>query len=94
MQEVFKNLEDIEYLPVKIAVELPQLIYPEDEKDVLKKLTAIKRTGIVRGVTGNIGGISLLKKAGFKKILVVNENLEPVENPEYVERMHIVALKK
>ena len=38
--------------------------------------------------------IEELKKAGFKKILVVNENLEPVENPEYVDRMHIVALKK
>ncbi len=66
LREVFNNLEEIECLPVKIAVELPQLIYPEDEKDVLKKLAAIKRTGIVRGVTGNIGGIALLKKAGFK----------------------------
>ena len=66
LDEVFNNLEEIECLPVKIAVELPQLIYPEDEKDILKKLSAIKKTGIVRGVTGNIGGIALLKKAGFK----------------------------
>ena len=66
LEEVFNNLEEIELLPVKIAVELPQLIYPEDEKEVLKKLTAIKRTGIVRGVTGNIGGIALLKKSGFR----------------------------
>lgn len=66
LHEVFNNLEEIECLPVKFAVELPQLIYPEDEKEVFKKLTAIKRTGIVRGVTGNIGGIALLKKAGFR----------------------------
>ena len=66
LNEIFNNLEDVELLPVKIAVELPQLIYPEDEKDILKKLSAIKKTGIVRGVTGNIGGIALLKKAGFK----------------------------
>jgi putative protease len=66
LEEVFNNLEEIECLPVKIAVELPQLIYPEDEKEVLKKLSAIKRTGIVRGVTGNIGGIALLKKSGFR----------------------------
>ncbi len=66
LDEVFNNLEEIELLPVKIAVELPQLIYPKDESEVLKKLTSIKKTGIVRGVTGNIGGISLLKKAGFK----------------------------
>ncbi len=66
LEEAFDNLEEIECLPVKIAVELPQLIYPEDEKEVLKKLSAIKRTGIVRGVTGNIGGIANLKKTGFK----------------------------
>ncbi len=66
LEEIFNNLEEIEYLPVKVAVELPQLIYPEDEKDVLKKLSAIKKTGIVRGVTGNISGIPLLKKAGFR----------------------------
>ena len=66
LEEVFNSLEDIEYLPVKIAVELPQLIYPNNEKELLRKLTAIKRTGVVRGVTGNIGGIALLKKAGFK----------------------------
>ena len=66
LQEVFNNLEEIECLPVKIAVELPQLIYPEEEKDVLKKLSAIKKAGVVRGVTGNIGGIALLKKAGFR----------------------------
>ncbi len=66
LEEVFNNLEDIEYLPVKTAVELPQLIYPGDEKDILRKLTAIKKSGIVRGVTGNIGGIALLRKAGLK----------------------------
>ncbi len=66
LEEIFNNLEEIECLPVRFAVELPQLIYPEDEKEALKKLTTIKRTGIVRGVTGNIGGIALLKKAGFK----------------------------
>ena len=66
LEEVFDNLEEIELLPVKIAVELPQLIYPKDENEVLKKLTTIKRSGIVRGVAGNIGGIALLKKAGLK----------------------------
>ncbi len=66
LEEIFNNLEEAECLPVKIAIELPQLIYPEDEKEILRKLSAIKRTGIVRGVTGNIGGIALLKKAGFK----------------------------
>ncbi len=66
LKEIISNIEEIECLPVKIAVELPQLIYPEDEKDILKNLSVIKKTGIVRGFTGNIGGIALLKKAGFR----------------------------
>jgi 2-polyprenyl-3-methyl-5-hydroxy-6-metoxy-1,4-benzoquinol methylase len=35
-----------------------------------------------------------LKKAGFKKILIVDENLNNIEPNEYIERMHIIALKK
>lgn len=66
LDEILNNIKEIECLPVKIAAEVPQLIYPEDENDILKKLSTIKKTGIVRGVTGNIGGITLLKKAGFR----------------------------
>ncbi len=66
IDEILNNMEETECLPVKIAAELPQLIYPEDEAEILKKLSTIKKIGIVRGVTGNIGGISLLKKAGFR----------------------------
>ncbi|MBR7172566.1 MAG: methyltransferase domain-containing protein [Clostridia bacterium] len=35
-----------------------------------------------------------LKKAGFKKIMIVDERLNPIEQNDYIERMHIVALKK
>ncbi|MGN1316946.1 MAG: DUF3656 domain-containing protein [Acutalibacteraceae bacterium] len=66
IDEILENIEEIECLPVKIAAELPALIYPEDEREILKKLSQIKKSGIVRGVTGNIGGIHLLKKAGFR----------------------------
>ncbi len=66
LDEILKNIEKIECLSVKIAAELPALIYPEDEDEVLKKLAKIKKSGIVRGVTGNIGGIHILKKAGFR----------------------------
>ncbi len=66
IDEILENSEEIECLPVKIAAELPALIYPEDESAILKKLSQVKKLGIVRGVTGNIGGIYLLKKAGFR----------------------------
>ena len=38
--------------------------------------------------------IEELKKAGFKKVIIVDEKLNPIEPNDYIERMHIVALKK
>ncbi len=35
-----------------------------------------------------------LNKAGFKNIMVVDENLNPLENIEFADRIHIVAMKK
>lgn len=66
LEEIANNLEDIELLPVKIAAELPDLIYPKDEENILAMLSKIRKSGIIRGVTGNIGGIELLKKSKFK----------------------------
>ncbi len=65
IDDIIKNKEEIELLPVKICAELPALIYPENEEKLLSQLKEIKKMGIVRGSTGNIGGIALLKKAGF-----------------------------
>ena len=66
IDDIIKHKEEIELLPVKICAELPALIYPENEEKLLSKLKEIKKMGIVRGSTGNIGGIALLKKAGFR----------------------------
>lgn len=66
LDEISKNINKIKELPVKIVAELPSLIYPRDESDILMKLSEIKKSGITEGSTGNIGGIALLKKAGFK----------------------------
>lgn len=63
--DIIKHKEAIELLPVKICAELPALIYPENEEKLLSQLKEIKKMDIVRGSTGNIGGIALLKKAGF-----------------------------
>lgn len=38
--------------------------------------------------------LEALNKAGFRKVMVMNENLEPLENTEYADRIHIVAMKK
>ena len=66
LDDILKNKEAVEELPVKICAELPALIYPENEEKLLSQLKEIKKKGIVRCTTGNIGGIALLKKAGFR----------------------------
>ena len=38
--------------------------------------------------------LDALKKAGFKRVLVVDGDLNPLENTEYAERIHILAFKK
>lgn len=35
-----------------------------------------------------------LKKAGFKNVMIVDENLVPLQNIDYAERIHIIAMKK
>ncbi len=66
IDEIIKNKNNIEKIKEKIIAETPSLIYPEDEKIIFDKLSEIKALGILRGATGNIGGIEILKSAGFK----------------------------
>ena len=66
IDEILKNKDYVCNLPVKIVAELPELIYPEKESVIKEKLKEIKAMGISHGYTGNIGGIELLKNAGFK----------------------------
>ncbi len=35
-----------------------------------------------------------LKDAGFKNVLIVDHNLNPIEDYKYAERIHVVAMKK
>lgn len=35
-----------------------------------------------------------LQKAGFKNVMIVDENLQPMEHIEFADRIHIVAMKK
>ena len=65
IDEVIKNVEKLDHISHKIIVELPALIYPEAENIITDKLEALKEKGFSKGITGNIGGIALLKKCNF-----------------------------
>ena len=65
IDEILKNSDKITNLTHKIIAELPELIYPATEQKIIEKLAQLKFLGITRGSTGNIGGVKLLKEAGF-----------------------------
>ncbi len=65
IDEIIKNEEAITSISTRIIAELPHLIYPHNEQQVTEKLSKIKSLGITHGATGNIGGIKILKDAGF-----------------------------
>ena len=49
---------------------------------------------VVESYFENSAIFEALRKAGFKKIIVVDHNLNPTDPSEYTERIHIVAMKK
>lgn len=65
IDEILKNKNSLKDLSDKIIAETPQLIYPDSEAEIAQKLRELKAMGVNRGFTGNIGGIKLLKDAGF-----------------------------
>lgn len=64
-EEILKNEELSKKLSRKIIAELPSLIYPEAENDVIENLKKIKAAGITHAITDNIGGIKMLENTGF-----------------------------
>ncbi len=65
IDEILKNSDKITNMAHKIIAELPELIYPGNERNILNKLAQLKTIGITKGITGNIGGAKLLKEADF-----------------------------
>lgn len=65
IDEILKNEAEATKISHRIIAELPELIYPHDEKNLKEKLNLLKAMGITHGSTGNIGGIKLLKEANF-----------------------------
>lgn len=65
IDEIIRNKDAIRSISTRVIAELPQLIYPHNEQKIPEKLAEVKSLGITDGATGNIGGIRLLKDAGF-----------------------------
>ncbi len=63
IKEVLNHKEDLKEIKEKVIIELPDLIYPFYEEKVLSNLQELKSFGLKNAISGNIGGIEIIKKA-------------------------------
>lgn len=66
LDELLKNKNNLpkEIIP-KISVSLPRVVFGDDEKYLVERLTECKHLGIKHLSTGNLGGVCLGRKMGF-----------------------------
>lgn len=66
LDELLKNKNNLpkEIVP-KISVSLPRVVFGDDEKYLVERLTECKHLGIKHLSTGNLGGVYLGRKMGF-----------------------------
>ena len=63
IKEVLSHSEELFEIKEKVVIELPNLIYPDFEDKLLKELQELKLLGFQNAISGNIGGIEIIKNA-------------------------------
>ncbi len=63
IKEVLSHKEDLDKIKEKVIIELPDLIYPFYEDKLLSNLQELKSFGFKNAISGNIGGIEIIKKS-------------------------------
>ncbi|MBO5856621.1 MAG: U32 family peptidase [Clostridia bacterium] len=63
IKEVLNHKDNLEEIKEKVIIELPDLIYPNSEDKLLKDLQKLKSLGFKNAISGNIGGIEIIKNA-------------------------------
>lgn len=65
IKEVLSHKEDLDKIKDKVVIELPDLIYPFYEENLLNQLSELKEYGFKNAICGNVGGIEIIKNAGL-----------------------------
>ncbi len=89
IDEVLNSCDKLKDIADKIIIELPALIYPKSEEIITRKLEILKDKGFTKGITGNIGGIALLKKCSFSVFAGNNLNITNVISAEEYSEMGV-----
>ena len=87
IDEVLNNCDELKPIADKVIVELPALIYPKNEEKTTEQLKVLKEKGFSKGISGNIGGVALLKKCNFSVFAGNNLNVTNVISAEEYAKM-------
>ena len=89
IKEVLNHKEDLEEIKEKVVIELPDLIYPNSEDKVLKELQELKSLGFKNAISGNIGGIEIIKNVGLKAFGGHTLNISNSDAIEFYETQNV-----
>ena len=92
IKEVLSHKEDLKGIKEKVIIELPDLIYPSSEDKLLEELHELKSLGYKNAISGNIGGIEIIKSANLNAFGGHTLNIANSEAIEFYEHIGVKDL--
>ena len=92
IKEVLSHKEDLKEIKEKVIIELPDLIYPSYEDKLLEELHELKSLGYKNAISGNIGGIEIIKSANLNAFGGHTLNIANSEAIEFYEHIGVKDL--
>ena len=92
IKEVLNHKKELEEIKDKVIVELPDLIYPNSEDKLLKDLQNLKSLGFKNAISGNIGGIEIIKNAELNAFGGHTLNITNSDAVEFYEKQGVKDL--
>ena len=92
IKEVLSHSEELFEIKEKVVIELPNLIYPDFEDKLLKELQELKLLGFQNAISGNIGGIEIIKNAELNVFGGHTLNISNSDAVEFYETQGVMDL--
>ena len=92
IKEVLSHKEDLKGIKEKVIIELPDLIYPSSEDKLLEELHKLKSLGYKNAISGNIGGIEIIKRVELNAFGGHTLNIANSEAIEFYEHIGVKDL--
>lgn len=92
IKEVLSHKEDLDEIKEKVIIELPDLIYPSSEDKLLEELHELKSLDYKNAISGNIGGIEIIKRVELNAFGGHTLNIANSEAIEFYEHIGVKDL--